>query len=293
MALVASACIALDAVPAAAQRYVGLCAPGYPCKDPPPQPNPQAGAWFGAAGLNIALGGVTAAAFAAVRGKPVLPALAGGAAGGAVAFTGRAVSGRGWSGAGFVGREVSAVGASMIANASHGSGLLSSLSLPVGPITLHIQRDSGTSSVHASVDVLATAFTAYAVASRDYRFDLRATLAAGAPVFNAPEVAEDRYWRGGMVAGVILMRYGRDYDGWRQVLAHEQVHVAQHDLSARVWGEPLESALLGLLPRGQAMARHLDFGLDFVVWAGVHVMLNNHQSAPWEREARLLAGQTH
>jgi hypothetical protein len=268
-----------------------ICAPNMPC---PPvhesRPGARTGAWARATALNAAIGGATSGLFALARGYPVLPAIGKGMAGGTVAFAGRAISGQDGSGAGFVGREVSAVGASMIANASDGRGILSRVALPLGPITLHIEHDS-TTSLRAAVDVLATIFTAYAIAHPDFSFDWSASMSAGVPVFHAPTVQEDRNWRGGMVAGTILLRFDRDHPEWRQIRAHEQVHIGQHDLSARIWGEPLEAWLLGLLPRGDRVARHTDLGLDFLLWAGLHFLVSDHRAVPWEREARLLAGQ--
>jgi hypothetical protein len=245
------------------------------------------GGYLAGATLNAVLGGLTSGIFRRVAGEPFLPAFAKGAAGGTVTYAGRAIAGRQFDGAGLLGREVAAVGSSMVANAAYGRGMLEQVALPLGPLKLHVDRDDGT-SFSMSVDVLAAIMTTYAVAHPEYSIDWRSTASAGVPVFRSPSLLESRSWSGAMVAGVIVLNYERDVPGVHRVQAHEQVHVAQHDFSAMVWGEPLERWLLGLVPYGDLVGRRVDVGLDFLFWAGLH-SFTDRRSTPWEREARFLS----
>lgn len=275
----------LAATDAAAQTgclYLGWCAVT-------PDRSMRAADHVRAGAINAALGGVTAGMFNAARGEPFLPAFVGGAAGGTVSYSGKLISGQHWSGAGLIGRELAALGSSMVGNASQGRGMLERVVLPVGPMTLHVDRADGM-SVRAKLDVLATLFTTYALAHPDYALDWSASASSGAPVFHARSVREGRPWRGGMVAGSILMQSGRYDPAWRQVRAHEQVHVAQHDFSAIAWGAPFEDWLLRRVPRGEWIGRRFDLGVDFLFWAGLYAFASQ-RGTPWEREARFLSGQ--
>jgi hypothetical protein len=279
---------ALPASPASSQKLCpdGAVDPGTDCGVTIRGSGNLGGSLAGAT-LNAVLGGLTSGIFRRVAGEPFLPAFAKGAAGGTVTYAGRAIAGRQFDGAGLLGREVAAIGSSMVANAAYGRGMLEQVALPLGPLKLHVDRDDGT-SFSMSVDVLAAIMTTYAVAHPEYSIDWRSTASAGVPVFRSPSLLESRSWSGAMVAGVIVLNYERDVPGVHRVQAHEQVHVAQHDFSAMVWGEPLERWLLGLVPYGDRVGRRVDVGLDFLFWAGLH-SFTDRRSTPWEREARFLS----
>src|SRR5688500_18069440 len=121
--------LAVDPAIASAQRDYGAL---NPANDP--------GAEIQLLAINAALGAVTAGFSQSVRGKPVLPAMRTGALGGALAHIGKRVAVERWSGAGLLGREIGAVGHSMIRNASDGRGAADQLILPLGPGRFHIQR---------------------------------------------------------------------------------------------------------------------------------------------------------
>ena len=77
---------------------------------------------------NAALGGLTAALIRELRGGSFWEAFLDGALGGAVVY-----------GAGLAGREVAAVGTSIVRNASDGRGTLEQLVLPIGVARLYLQ----------------------------------------------------------------------------------------------------------------------------------------------------------
>jgi hypothetical protein len=242
--------------------------------------------------INAALGGLTAGVMQHARGHSFVDGFVRGAAGGGVAYAGRTVAGRRWNGAGLVGRQVSATGASMVANAAAGRGMLERVMLPIGPVRLAIDRATSL-SVQPRVDLLATAAIAYAAFHPDFEMDWGASLSAGTAVFleRSPVPLAGSYTAGRMLGGAITVRREPGSEAWAGTLAHEQVHLAQHDFSAIVWGEPLEGWLLGMLPGGGAVHRHIDLGFDFLVWGSLQLLAGDRQSRPWEREAYFLAGQ--
>jgi hypothetical protein len=237
--------------------------------------------------INAALGGLTAGIARGVQREPVLRGFFDGAIGGTVTYGGKWISGQEWCGAGFVGREIAALGASMVANAAEGRAPLERIFLPIGPVHLHIDRSEPV-SVRAKLDVLGTLATTYALVHPDMQLRWTSTISAGTAVFEdrSPDEVD---WYGRMLGGVITIRRERGSGPWRRTLSHEQVHVAQHDFSAHVWGEPLERWILGRVPGGEWVHRHFDLGLDFLIWGGAHLMMSNARRAPWEREAYFLS----
>src|SRR5437868_1015216 len=80
---------------------------------------------------NAAIGGLTAGIFQKVRGGSFKDGFTRGAFGGAIIYTGKWVAAKRISGGGLVGREITAVGTSIVRNASDGVGSLDRLILPV------------------------------------------------------------------------------------------------------------------------------------------------------------------
>jgi hypothetical protein len=230
---------------------------------------------------NVVLGGVTAGVGQWLRDGSFRRGFAGGAVGGGLVFAGKRVVGEEFDGAGFLGREVAAVGASVVANASEGRGLLERVTLPVGPVRLHLDR-SAPSPLVARLDVPGAIATVYFATRAP--LDWRSSLSAGAPVFILREgdLAAGRH-----VAGVIRLR--EDLPSiMRATLAHEQVHVAQYDFAFSAWSDPVEAKLLGWSRLGERWTRHLDLGLHLPV----HGLLNAvvpYEHQPWEWEAHVLS----
>ena len=84
--------------------------------------------------LNALLGGLTAGIVSHLQDGSFRDGFVGGAMGGGVAYVGKRIAAARFSGAGFLGREVTAVGGSMARNASLGVGVLDTLVLPIGPL---------------------------------------------------------------------------------------------------------------------------------------------------------------
>jgi hypothetical protein len=260
----------------------------------PSCPPGRTGALVETAAINAALGGLTAGGLRVLRGGSLRQGLESGlagAAGGALVYAGKRVAVQRWDGAGLVGREVAAVGSSVVWNASAGRGMVDRLVLPIGPVRLYLGLDEGF-RVTPKLDLSST--VAIAVASLNGGIDWGRSVSAGAPVFHRTEPYAQAEVLGQQAAGVITYRHppGRSEPGESslEILAHEQVHVIQRDQAFLFWSGPAEEVLLGSTPAGRALRLHLDVGLDVVAKLLVKQVVD-YEIRPWEREAHLLSGE--
>lgn len=247
-------------------------------------------------GINALIGGLTAAIPQLHRGGPgeFLDRFARGALGGSVGYVGKRLAVERWSGAGFLGRETNAVGASMIANAAEGHPLLSQVILPVGPVRLYV-RPNGGLAVNAKLDLAAAVATAYAATRPETRLDLPKSLSAGAPVFftesRLPSFAPEGHHAFGAVRVETTEReWNQQFERAATIFAHERVHVLQHDLALQAWGMPAQQWLLPRVPGGRFLDRYVDLGLHSLAWAGLNAVVP-YDDRPWEREAYFLSNR--
>jgi hypothetical protein len=278
-----------------ASHATAQCGPLCPPGSGSAPPGSRTGALVETAAINVALGGLSAAGLRILRGGSLREGLESGivgAAGGALVYAGKRVAVQRWDGAGFVGREVAAVGSSVVWNASAGRGMVDRLVLPVGPVRFYVALDDGV-RVTPKLDVSST--VAIAFASLNGGIDWERSVSAGAPVFHRSEPYPGAEVRGQQAAGVITYRDRRGgsdpSESSRETLAHEQVHVIQRDQSFLFWSEPAEAAVLGSTRAGRALQRHLDVGLDVAAKALVKQVIG-YELRPWEREAHLLSGSS-
>lgn len=290
-ALACAVLLALSA-PAAAQRPP-TAVPCPQCIDVP--------SWVGQFTLlagNAALGALSAGILQELRGGSFKDGFTRGAAGGAVVYAGKRLAVQEFGGAGLLGREVAAVGSSMVRNAAEARPVLARLWLPVGPVQLTWDRQATRGSgVQARVDVMAAAALGWAVAVPELELDWKRTLSAGAPVFGVDEKlmrrpGDDFETTGIEVAGTILLSdielFGDEYR--RRVFAHERVHVLQTDFFARAWSAPLVEWALGEVPGGRRVGRWLELDLaDVMITALEIAAFKSYEGRPWELEAEWLA----
>jgi hypothetical protein len=242
-------------------------------------------------GVNAAVGGVTAGVRQRARGGSFWRGFAAGAAGGGLVYTGKWLSAEGFWGAGLAGRQVAAVGASVIRNASEELPLLDHLMLPVGPVRVYVDRSSGLQT-HVKLDLASAGVMAFRMASPDARLDASASISTGAPVF-VTETVPYPSWQGNNSAGVILLRdQGTDDMASirkEMVFAHERIHLLQYDHLLHTLSTPVERRLLRRLPGGDWLTRHVDIGL-IVVPVLILNQFIPYDDRPWEREAHILSG---
>ncbi|HSJ13501.1 MAG TPA: hypothetical protein VK939_03745 [Longimicrobiales bacterium] len=254
--------------------------------------------WAGDLGFaagNAAVGGLAAGIVRSLRGDAFWPAFRDGALGGALSYGGRRVAAAGFDGAGFLGREIGAVGTSIVRNALHGVPVLERVVLPLGPLRLHVGPRPGSASARTTwiaLDLPTILASTYFALRSDTEFRLGASLSAGAPVFESHVRWADGYWAGTQAAGVIWLRGNPDDpspDAERSAaFAHERVHVLQYDF-AMLLSEPVEAWLATRARGGAWLDRHVDFGFQLIPWEVANRTLPYHLR-PWEQEAWFLSG---
>ena len=213
-------------------------------------------------GANTLLGGLTAGVLQAIRGGSFSDGFARGALGGAIVYGGKRVSVGRFAGAGLLGRELAAVGASVVRNAADARPSFERLALPLGPINVYLGAP-GRSPLSVKVSLYQLASLGWAIAEPALSFEAGKSLSAGAPVFRARNrviLSDGDPVRGMMVGGTILLS-GRGVSDEDAVFAHERVHVLQRDFYFRAWFNELEAWLVNQTPFA-AVNRYVD--IDFV-----------------------------
>ena len=240
-------------------------------------------------GINGALGSFSAAMYALARGKNPWRAALLGFGGGVVMGGGKQVAGRSFDGSGLLGRQLAALGTSLVRSASEDTMLVI---VPMGPLAFEV-RPSAADRVRPRVNLVGTATVLYYVIRSDTRVDLGATLSAGAPVFRFP--TETVSTRDGIIFG--RMDFGTIILGTptfsleeerRMTLPHESVHVVQYDFLEHALTLPPERAILRKIGVGEGFLRHVDIGAISMMLAGVLQMHMDYDDRPWEREAVIL-----
>jgi len=253
--------------------------------------------WAGhltAATTNVLIGGLTGGIFQELRGGSFKDGFTRGALGGGFTYAGKATAARRFDGAGLLGRQVAAVGSSIIRNAGEGKATFAQLDLPIGPVFLHVTPR--TRDVRASLDAIGAAYVVYGIVEPELAFDVGETLSAGAPVFRTDNkiiaYRPNRSHAGGYtMAGVILQSY---VPGWgkpflERVLGHERVHVEQEDQVFLTLIAPVQQWLFGKLPAGDRIARMVGLNLSTELFGLLTQLFPRHADRPWELEAIYLS----
>lgn len=269
--------------------------------------------------FNVVMSGIYAAVGAATRDDgDVLAALAQGAAGGAVTWSGQRLVSDGRPALRLPGVQVAALGANLTRNAARGVPALSDITLPVYPMYLRI-RPGAEDAFAVRLSGLGVASLAWASLSSD-RFhaglDWRESLLTGGPVFRSS--ASHLYPSGPLpaasclngrgcadaVAGLhwlgtsIYTTGGRTESASRRVIAHETIHLTQVHRDAILFGIPANDALFARIDapfRWIGDVFIIDAFLPITVMNHVLAgMLPHHQGESWrlyELEARAHAGR--
>jgi len=241
------------------------------------------------AGLNGALGGLTAGTSQAFAGKSFWRGFARGAAGGLVVYGGKCLIAERSPAAWWAGRELAAIGSSEVANAANGRPAFQIVTIPVGLIRFHFEPRAKR-VLSPTLDVVSTAY-AIAISTRSgSRLAIGQSLATGAIVFVTRETSNAI---GGNAAGIVtlseLVPNGNfpALQSERDVISHELIHSAQYDFLVTAWADPIQSVIVRKLPWTKPVTRYLDFNLLMPL----EVVANSlvlYGSRPWEKEARSL-----
>jgi hypothetical protein len=258
-------------------------------------PQARGPGWTGhatAAGANALLGGLTAGGLQKLRGGSFQDGFTRGLLGGTVVYAGKRVAAERFDGAGLLGREIAAVGASVVRNAGEGRPALERITLPLGAARLEV-RTGAEAGVGARIDAHGVFWMLYGVLDPNLTFDAGASLSSGATVFRAPN---QRLHLAGQTAvgmafpGTIFLG-GPHPDGTgraAETFAHERVHIIQHDQAFLFWDEPLQRALAPRVPGVRTVYSVADVDLVFSGVAVLGALLLPHPQRPWEAEALLL-----
>jgi hypothetical protein len=268
--------------------------------------------------VNAVIGGITAGIFRLAHGDAFKQAMTDGflrgALGGGLAYAGKRVAASRFDGAGFLGREIAAVGGSITANASDRIGTFDRLILPLGPIPMRLilTKNGSRYSAHPLIDLLSASGFVYGVVAEKYSIDWSASLSGGVAVFKEENPYLNEY--GGFdvettrminatdpsrrprfgeqvgaitVGGTIFTSYLVPDD---DILNHERVHALQFDFVTATLGDHVDTWTMA---RARSLDRWLKLNLVPMAFGAFNqavVSLSNHDTVPWEREAILLSG---
>ncbi len=271
---------------------------------PPPPVSPDAPRWVGhftvLAG-NATIGALTGGVLQKLKGGSFKDGFARGALGGAMGYAGKRIAVQNFWGAGLLGREINAVGVSVVRNASDGRPTFSRLFLPLGPLPLRATLDlSNGLQVQPQLDLSAMGWLTYGLLETRLMLDGGKSLSSGAVVFQADRrriLDSGRTVGGFAVARSIFLSDPLAFPGtgdWATVVAHERVHVLQQDFVLSAWSQPLADLALYRLPGGRAVSRYVAVdALDWVVGTVMSIVSSSPDldRFPTELEAHFLAGR--
>jgi hypothetical protein len=249
--------------------------------------------WTGemaALGANALLGGLSGGVMHKLHGGSFGTGFLRGMAGGAVIYGGKRIAVERFGGAGLVGRQVAAVGGSMVRNAGEGRGIVERVMLPVGPAWLYVQGSAP--RVRLRVDAFALGWFLYALQESELELDAGRSLSAGTPVFttrNRIITADgDSVHAGGAVKpGNIMLAdvpaFGREFA--RRTFEHERVHALQLDQIFLTVTGPAESELMSRTPGLRKLERYVVINLSGQLLELLGGWIPEHLDRPWETEA--------
>jgi hypothetical protein len=238
-------------------------------------------------GINAAIGLATATAWSVMRGHGIRDGVTRGLAGGAMMSVGRQVAASHFSGSGFTGRQISAVGISIITSTGSDRFVLS---FPVGPVALQVIGGR-------ALDWRINATDAFAaiINSTDKANQLDMALSASSGTFVFRSRRNTFHTKGGEATGseffqsITLARAAFEHSvTMPNVLFHENVHVLQDDYLANAIANPMERMWLDRTRTGRRITRHIDLGLLSLPINAAANGLVPYASRPWEREAYAL-----
>lgn len=245
-------------------------------------------------GGNALLGGLSAGVMHRLRGGEFSQGFVRGVAGGAVVYGGKRIATERFGGAGLLGRQVGAVGASMVRNAGEGLNPVERLMLPVGPFWLHLQAERP--RVSARLDLASAGWLITGILDPDLRFDAGMSLSAGAHVFVADDLIlgghhDDDHAHGitepGWMALGNVPAFGRHLAG--EVFRHERVHVLQMDQVFLTVTGPLERRALEALPGLRRIAPWLEINTSGLLLGVLGGAIDDYVRRPWEAEALFMS----
>lgn len=292
-ALLIGALVTFGLAPAAAQAPPVSITPNRP-------DSPRWAGHFTVLAGNATIGALTGGVLQKLKGGSFKDGFVRGALGGTVGYAGKRVAVQNFWGAGFLGREINAVGVSIVRNGSDGEPTLSRLYLPLGPLPMRATLGfTHGFQVQPQLDLTATGWLAAGLLGSGLKLDVAESLSSGAPVFQAEGrwlVESEHSVRGYAVSRSVFLGDPGFYRGapapQADVLAHERVHVLQQDFVLTAWSDPFARLALSRFGAGRRMQRYVT--LDALAWVVGTVSRLTYGSDRLERfpaefEARFLS----
>lgn len=250
---------------------------------------------FAAMSANAVLGGFTAGLRQRWKGGDFSDAFVRGALGGAIGYGGKRIAIEKFDGAGFLGRQVGAVGHSFVRNAAEGVPLLDRINLPLYLVRFEIRPRARTGPrVQPRLDLASTIWTTYAVIEDELHFEPGKSLSGGALVFETDgkvfgTIGDTLFARGRANVGLVFLagvpQFGDEH--LAALFAHERVHTIQFDQLFEYWTDPLEAKLLDAVGL-QRYGRYIDLNASTELIQLIGALMS-YEDRPWELEARWLA----
>lgn len=239
---------------------------------------------------NAILGGLTGGIIQEARGGSFKDGFTRGALGGAIVYGGKWTAAHKFFGAGLAGRELGAVGSSVVRNASDGLGTFDRLILPAGFVRIYWHRAQH--DLTAKLDVVAAGYVAYGIMEKGLDFDVRESASAGTAVFKTQnkviEFQRDHVHAAGLTESGIVFRsnvagWGNDF--LSRAVRHERVHVVQDDQLFITLNDYLDDWAFRRLGRAGAVSRYVDLNVSSEFLKQVGRIIPRHADRPWEMEA--------
>ena len=248
-------------------------------------------------GANALLGALSAGIWQEIRGGSFRDGFTRGAFGGVIGYAGKRIVAYHFPGAGLLGREVSAVGHSIIRNAAEGRGTFSRVALPLLFFPARVQLGDWGRDARVRVDALSLWYFAYGLIEPKLELDWGRSLSWGAAVFATDSL--DFVTAGHVVPAqatlgtIFINRRLYAASAIESVAAHERVHVAQADVIPLAWGDALDDWLEARVPGLGWISRYVAPNTLTAALLLPHAWLQSdldHWHLPWELEAMALAG---
>jgi hypothetical protein len=287
--LVAFLALVCVSAPAAAQCLPTPAPPEFaqPCREHYPR-------WTGelaSLGVNSLLGALSGGILQELHGGSFSDGFMRGAAGGSVIYVAKRVVAGEFYGAGLAGRQLGAVGSSIVRNAGLGKPSLSEIVLPIGIARIYVTPSKR--AVRVIPDMTAIAWTISGIQNHGLHLDLEETISAGTPMFFSDNqilvINNDSAHVGGLTnSGVVFLA---DVPAFGSGVArinnkHERVHVIQEDQIFLTVTDPFEDWAIQKAPVfGPFLSRHVDINLATSLLNVLSNEMPKFLNRPWETEA--------
>lgn len=223
----------------------------------PPPSQPRDVGVTAAFGVNVLVGGLTAATRALIERHDPVRAFAIGAVGGAVHFGAKLIG----PGTSLAGIAVSATGTAIVVNAGRGVSPLEELYVPVGPLRVRV-TPRAPRKVRVALHAYDAVVLAHNLARPGLLMDWGRTGSSGAFVLRTDNkhLWDDNRELNGLAVGSLIVMSAFSTDPPRTA-HHELVHVHQYMFLDEAIGRPIEEYLRRRIPLARRLPRWLELGV--------------------------------